>query len=76
MMRWASTLTNFVGGPDRFDCSGLTQTSYRQSGRLLPRVSKDQFNAYRHQQVALDALLPGDLLFYARDKSDWRTIHT
>ncbi|WP_203913153.1 C40 family peptidase [Rhizocola hellebori] len=62
-------------GPSKFDCSGLVQTSYRQTGRLLPRVSKDQFAAYKDKQVQLDALLPGDLLFYARDPKDPRTIH-
>ncbi len=62
-------------GPTYFDCSGLSQTSYRQTGLLLPRVSKDQYNAYKTKTVALDALLPGDLLFYARDPNDWRTIH-
>ena len=62
-------------GPDFFDCSGLTQTSYRQAGVLLPRVAKDQYYAYRAKPVALSALLPGDLLFYARDPKDWKTIH-
>jgi cell wall-associated NlpC family hydrolase len=62
-------------GPDYFDCSGLTQTSYRQAGILLPRVANDQFYAFRSKQVRLSALLPGDLLFYARDPGDWRTIH-
>ncbi len=62
-------------GPDFYDCSGLSQTSYRQAGILLPRVANDQYFAYRAKPVALDALLPGDLLFLARDPRDWRTIH-
>jgi cell wall-associated NlpC family hydrolase len=62
-------------GPKEYDCSGLSQTSYRQAGVLLPRVANDQYYAYRAKPVALDALLPGDLLFFARDPRDWRTIH-
>lgn len=62
-------------GPDYFDCSGLTWRAYRNQGVSLRRVSKDQYYQTRHKPVELDALLPGDLLFYASDKTDWRTIH-
>lgn len=62
-------------GPTYFDCSGLTIAGYGTVGYQLPRVSWDQYNATSTKPVALDALLPGDLLFFARDKSDWRTIH-
>ena len=60
-------------GPKSFDCSGLVQTSYRAAGIGLPRVSRQQFGAGR--PVSLKALRAGDLLFYARNTSDPRTIY-
>ncbi len=60
-------------GPDTFDCSGLTQWSYAHVGIQLPRVAADQYNAGAH--VALDALQPGDLLFWATDVNNPATIH-
>jgi cell wall-associated NlpC family hydrolase len=65
--RWGAT------GPESFDCSGLTGWSYQQAGVLLPRVSVDQWNAGMHPSLA--GLLPGDLVFWATDTSDPRTIH-
>ncbi|WP_162907256.1 C40 family peptidase [Allorhizocola rhizosphaerae] len=65
-------------GPDYFDCSGLTWAGYyRLIGlKWFPRVSKDQYQATASKRIVnLDALLPGDLLFYASDKSNPRTIH-
>ncbi|MFG3688049.1 NlpC/P60 family protein [Micromonospora sp. NPDC047740] len=62
-------------GPDRFDCSGLVLASYRSAGyRGLPRVSRDQYYATRSRTVDPNALLPGDLLFFASGSS-WTTIH-
>jgi cell wall-associated NlpC family hydrolase len=60
-------------GPDTFDCSGLTQWAYAHVGIQLPRVAADQYNAGSH--VALAALQPGDLLFWATDVHDPATIH-
>jgi peptidoglycan DL-endopeptidase CwlO len=60
-------------GPDTFDCSGLTVYSYRAAGVSLPRVSRDQYAA--GAKVALTALLPGDLLYWATDVTNPRTIH-
>lgn len=60
-------------GPDTFDCSGLTQWSYAHAGVSLPRVAADQYNAGAH--VPLNALEPGDLLFWATDLSNPATIH-
>lgn len=60
-------------GPAAFDCSGLTQWSYAHVGIQLPRVAADQYNAGPH--VPLDALEPGDLLFWATDINDPATIH-
>ena len=45
-----------------FDCSGLTQWSWRQAGVSIPRVAADQSSAI--PAVPLTALEPGDLLFY------------
>ncbi|MEV1056300.1 C40 family peptidase [Micromonospora chalcea] len=62
-------------GPDRFDCSGLVLASYRSAGyKGLPRVAKDQYYATRSRTVSPNALLPGDLLFFA-SSSSWTSIH-
>jgi len=56
-----------------FDCSGLTQWSWRQAGASIPRVAADQWNAIPH--VSLDSLQPGDLLFYYNLDSDNQVDH-
>ena len=61
-------------GPDRFDCSGLMLASYQYAGARLPRVSRDQYNGTRGKTVAREAMLPGDLIFFASG-STWTTIH-
>ncbi|MFY1688560.1 NlpC/P60 family protein [Plantactinospora sp. WMMB782] len=61
-------------GPNRFDCSGLMLASYLSVGKRIPRVSRDQYNGTRNQSVAREALLPGDLVFFASGSS-WTTIH-
>ncbi|NJC64354.1 C40 family peptidase [Planosporangium flavigriseum] len=64
-------------GPNTFDCSGLVLWSYTQPdvGASLPRVANDQYWATRNKPVQVDSLLPGDLLFFATDNSDWHTVH-
>ena len=49
-------------GPNSFDCSGLVQYVYRQIGINLPRTTYDQ--EYQGTAVSLNALQPGDLLFW------------
>jgi cell wall-associated NlpC family hydrolase len=64
-------------GPNTFDCSGLILWSYTRPdvGASLPRVANDQYQATSGKEVQVDSLLPGDLLFFATDKSDWRSVH-
>ncbi|GHG64274.1 bifunctional lytic transglycosylase/C40 family peptidase [Streptomyces griseocarneus] len=57
----------------RFDCSGLTKAAYESVGIELPRVANDQWNAGPHPKR--DELLPGDLVFFAHDLKDPRSIH-
>jgi cell wall-associated NlpC family hydrolase len=61
-------------GPDTWDCSGLTQWSYRQVGVNLPRTAAEQYAAVP-LKIPLGQLLPGDLLFWATNVSDPTTIH-
>jgi peptidoglycan DL-endopeptidase CwlO len=60
-------------GPSSYDCSGLMLRAYERAGIVLPRVSRDQYNAGAH--VAVEQAQPGDLLFWAYDQSDPDTIH-
>ncbi|MFF3762473.1 NlpC/P60 family protein [Streptomyces sp. NPDC001922] len=56
-----------MAGPSGFDCSGLTQWSYRQAGVAIPRTSQAQRHAGR--QVPLSQARPGDLVTYRSDAS-------
>ncbi|MCF7552065.1 MULTISPECIES: C40 family peptidase [Pseudonocardia] len=60
-------------GPNTYDCSGLMLRAFEAAGVQLPRVSRDQYRAGGHLPVR-DAQ-PGDLMFYAYDRNDPRTIH-
>ncbi|MFC4004913.1 NlpC/P60 family protein [Prauserella oleivorans] len=60
-------------GPTEFDCSGLTSWSYAQAGVTIPRTSRQQWGAGK--PVSLDALLPGDLLFYDDGTGNPSNIH-
>lgn len=60
-------------GPAEFDCSGLTSWAYRQAGVTIPRTSRQQWTAGR--AVSLDALVPGDLLFYDDGTGNPSQIH-
>ncbi|GGO87360.1 C40 family peptidase [Wenjunlia tyrosinilytica] len=68
---WGGNGTPEQGG--RFDCSGLTQASYRSVGIELPRVANDQWYAGQHPKR--DELQPGDLVFFAYDLTNPRSIH-
>lgn len=60
-------------GPKSFDCSGLTMASYAHAGVTIPRVANDQYDAGR--SVPLDHARAGDLMFYASDLTDPRSIY-
>jgi len=66
-------------GPDTFDCSGLAYWAYAQVGVHVPRVAADMYHgthAIRPTKTRPgDQLLPGDLVYFATDMSDWRTIY-
>lgn len=49
-------------GPNAYDCSGLMLTAYKSVGIQLPRTSQAQFSA--GHAVSLNALQPGDLVFF------------
>jgi cell wall-associated NlpC family hydrolase len=51
-----------AGGPNSFDCSGLTQYAYSAAGVSLPHSSRSQ--SQMGTQVSVGDLQPGDLLFY------------
>ncbi|MEJ5945937.1 C40 family peptidase [Pseudokineococcus basanitobsidens] len=49
-------------GPRSFDCSGLTQWSFKQAGKSLPRTAAQQRSAVR-RVLTRDARV-GDLIFF------------
>jgi len=51
-----------AGGPNAFDCSGLTQYAYSAAGVSLPHSSGSQ--SRMGTAVPVGQLQPGDLLFY------------
>lgn len=53
--------------PSGFDCSGLTMYVYGQLGIELPHKASAQINERFGQPIdALEALAPGDLVFFKR----------
>ena len=54
-------------GPDRFDCSGLTQQAWLSAGIAVPRVSRDQWSVLK--PTPIDERAPGDEVFYANAKN-------
>ncbi|QIN94178.1 hydrolase [Streptomyces phage Wakanda] len=54
-------------GPSRFDCSGLTYYSYKQSGKTLPRVAQSQYNSSK--KVSPSSRTKGDLVFIGTSSS-------
>jgi cell wall-associated NlpC family hydrolase len=56
-----------------FDCSGLVQWAWGQAGVTIPRTTETEWPALTH--VSLDALEPGDLLFYYNLDGDDQVDH-
>ena len=54
-----------AGGPNAFDCSGLTSYAWRAAGVDITRTSRSQWQATT--RVSRGELQPGDLVFYSRD---------
>ena len=64
------------GGEDPgggFDCSGLVQWAWGQAGASIPRTTESQWPDLPH--VSLNALEPGDLLFYYNLDGDDQVDH-
>lgn len=51
-----------ASGPNRFDCSGLTQYAFKSVGKQLPRTAAQQLNATT--PVSASQRQPGDLVFF------------
>ncbi|MER5929137.1 C40 family peptidase [Streptomyces sp. NPDC002054] len=49
-------------GPNSFDCSGLTQYSYKRAGKKLPRTAAQQYR--RTKRIIAGSRLAGDLVFF------------
>lgn len=52
-----------------YDCSGFVQMIYRQMGILIPRNSNQQLAWEGFREVPIDAMKPGDLIFFGNDSS-------
>lgn len=59
-------------GPNSFDCSGLTQFSFKSVGKAIPRTAQSQYNATTH--VSATTRHVGDLIFIG--KSSKSIYHT
>lgn len=55
-------------GPDSYDCSGLTMTSWRNAGVNINRTSRDQYKQVL--KISYDDLRPGDLVFWTDDPTN------
>jgi cell wall-associated NlpC family hydrolase len=56
-----------------FDCSGLTQWAWATAGVSIPRTTESQWPALTH--VSMNALEPGDLLYYYNLDGDDQVDH-
>lgn len=67
MSRIGSPYSWGATGPAAFDCSGLIKWAFLQEGKSLPRSS--QALAAGGQDVAINALQPGDIVTFYEDAS-------
>lgn len=61
-------------GPNSYDCSGLTMTSYVHAGLTIPRVAAAQYSGAGLGEP-LDHAKQGDLLFFASDLTKPSTVY-
>lgn len=72
--RVLATAQNYLGSPYRyggttpegFDCSGFVRHVFGENGITLNRSSREQILQGKH--VALDAIRPGDLIFFGKQR--------
>lgn len=57
-----------------YDCSGFVQMLYRQMGIYLPRDSKDQCRWEGFQEVSIEHIQSGDLIFFGLDVNQIRHV--
>jgi peptidoglycan DL-endopeptidase CwlO len=62
-----------AAGPGSFDCSGLTMRAWQAGGVSLPHWSVAQYE--QSQPVSSSQARPGDLVFYASNHNDYRSIY-
>jgi len=60
-------------GPESFDCSGLVLMAWGQSGVSLPHWSVAQYATGK--KISLANIRPGDMVFFATDLTEYRSIH-
>jgi cell wall-associated NlpC family hydrolase len=61
-------------GPNAYDCSGLTYTSWATAGVGIPRVANDQYQS-AGAPVALTDLQAGDLVFWGTATTDPTSVY-
>lgn len=54
-------------GPNYYDCSGFSQSIYKNAGLKIPRVSSEQ-SKFTSKTLKKSELKPGDLVFYGKDE--------
>lgn len=62
-----------AAGPDAWDCSGLTMKAWAAGGKSLPHYSGAQYSL--STPITASQLRPGDLLFWASNKSPSSIYH-
>jgi len=53
-----------AGGPDRFDCSGLTSAAWAAAGKSLPHKASAQMSGSSTVPISKSDLKPGDLIIF------------
>lgn len=67
-----------AGGPNAFDCSGLTSYAYAQVGYSIPHQSQQQYNMVKnkgHLVYNIGSLKAGDLVFWGTGGSGSSIYH-